>query len=242
MSNDGGSVARRRIYLMRHGDVKYFVTDREPAAPRSVELTRRGREKAQVAGHALRAVRFDRVITNGRSRVIETARIVLDASEHADQLEIETWPEFEEIRVSHLADLEEHEVDAAFFSVFHSATPDRDSSYLYSENVGSLLDRVNTELDRLMADTSWGTALVVLHGGVNRAILSRAITGTPMFRGRLEQTPGCINVLDHGPDWFVRSVNVVPDDPAHVGPRVSSLEEIADAYRAYRGYPVPGSR
>lgn len=39
MSNDGGSVARRRTYLMRRGDVKYFVTDQEPAAPRAVELT-----------------------------------------------------------------------------------------------------------------------------------------------------------------------------------------------------------
>lgn len=177
MSNDGGSVARRRTYLMRRGDVKYFVTDQEPAAPRAVELTRLGREQAQVAGHALRAVRFDQVITSGLSRVIEIARIVLDASENVDQPEIETWPEFEE-------------VDAAFFSVLHSATPDRDSSYLYG----------------------------------------------------LEQTPECINVLDHGPDWFVRAVNVGPDDPAHVGPRVSSLEEIADVYRAYRGYPVPGPR
>ena len=235
-------MARRRIYLMRHGDVQYFVTDREPAALQSVELTERGREQARAAGRALRTVRFDRVITSGLDRVVETARIVLDASDHGDQPKIETWPEFEEFRVSHLADLAEHEVDAAFFTVFHSATPDRDMSYLFGENVGSLLDRVNIELDRLIADESWGTALVVLHGGVNRAILSRAITGTPVFLGRLEQTPGCINILDHGPDWFVRAVNVVPDNPAHVGPRESSLEEIADAYRAYRGYPVPGPR
>jgi broad specificity phosphatase PhoE len=115
-------------------------------------------------------------------------------------------------------------------------------SYLSGENVGSLLDHVNIELDRLIADESWETALVVLHGGVNRAILSRAITGTPVFLGRLEQTPGCINILDHGPDWFVCAVNVIPDNPAHVGPRELSLEEIADAYRAYRGYPVPGPR
>ena len=148
-------MARRRIYLMRHGDVQYFVTDREPAASQSVELTERGREQARAAGRALRTVRFDRVITSGLDRVIETARIVLDTSDHADQPEIETWPEFEEFRVSHLADLAEHEVDAAFFTVFHSATPDREMSYLFGENVGSLLDRVNIELDRLIADESW---------------------------------------------------------------------------------------
>jgi len=82
----------------------------------------------------------------------------------------------------------------------------------------------------------------VLHGGVNRAILSRALTGEPVFLGRLEQTPGCINVLDHGPDWLVRAVNVTPDNPAHDGPRTLSVEEIANDYRAYRGYAVPGPR
>ena len=162
-------MARRRIYLMRHVDVQYFVTDREPAASQSVELTERGHEQARAAGRALRTVRFDRVITSG-------------------------------------------------------------------------LDRVNIALNRLIADESWETALVVLHGGVNRAIFSRAITGTPVFLGRLEQTPGCINILDHGPDWFVRAINVIRDNPARVGPRESSLEEIADAYRAYRGYSVPGPR
>jgi hypothetical protein len=38
--------------------------------------------------------------------------------------------------------------------------------------------------------------LAVLHGGVNRAILSHALTGERMFLGGFEQAPACINVLD----------------------------------------------
>ena len=44
-----------------------------------------------------------------------------------------------------------------------------------------------------------GHGLAVLHGGVNRAILSYALTGEPRFFGGFEQAPGCINVLDVGP-------------------------------------------
>ena len=38
----------------------------------------------------------------------------------------------------------------------------------------------------------------MLHGGVNRAILSFALTGERMFLGPFEQAPACINVLDIG--------------------------------------------
>ena len=73
-----------------------------------------------------------------------------------------------------------------------------------------------------------------MHGGVNRAILSLAIAGQPAFFGHVEQSPGCINVLDHGPDWFVRAMNLAPLDLVHAGPRLTSIEEMAADYRAFR--------
>ena len=51
-------------------------------------------------------------------------------------------------------------------------------------------------LDELLADEGWDVALLVLHGAVNRAILSRALTGDRIFLGAFEQAPACINVLD----------------------------------------------
>jgi hypothetical protein len=56
--------------------------------------------------------------------------------------------------------------------------------------------------------------LLVLHGGVNCAILSLALTGQRLFLGGLAQTAGCINALDVGErttsDWVVRFVNHSP--------------------------------
>ena len=63
----------------------------------------------------------------------------------------------------------------------------------------------------------WDTCLAVLHGGINRVLLSYALVpgGTP-YLGRFEQAAGCINVLDLGPEgWIVRTVNYIPYDPLH---------------------------
>ena len=71
-----------------------------------------------------------------------------------------------------------------------------DTRFLGGETIGELFDRVLPELDALLADQSWDVVLLVLHGAVNRAILSRALTGERTFLGGFEQAPGCINVLD----------------------------------------------
>src|SRR5919108_40501 len=94
-----------------------------------------------------------------------------------------------------------------------------DVRFLGGETIGSLFDRVLPALDRLLADPEWDVVLAVLHGGVNRAILSYALTGRRALLGNLEQSPACINVLDVGDDWIVRAVNTTPTDPAHRGSR-----------------------
>ena len=87
--------------------------------------------------------------------------------------------------------------------------------FLGGETIGELFDRVLPALDRLVADPVVGHAsLLVLHGAVNRAILSYALTGERLFLGQFEQAPGCINVLDVGDGWIVRAVNVArPTSP-----------------------------
>jgi probable phosphoglycerate mutase len=107
--------------------------------------------------------------------------------------------------------------------------PDR--PFLGGETIGSLLSRVVPALEELQADMSWDTALAVLHGGVNRAILTYALTGTPGFYGDFEQAPACINVLDIGADrWIVRAVNTVPYDPIHVRGRMTTMEELYEEF------------
>ncbi len=90
--------ARRRIYLMRHGNVTYFDANGKPLPPDTVPLNEQGRRQATAAGQvfAQAAVRFDRVIVSGLPRTVQTAQHVL--AETGQQIELETWPELEELK------------------------------------------------------------------------------------------------------------------------------------------------
>jgi broad specificity phosphatase PhoE len=217
-------VTRRRLYLMRHAAVAYFENGR-PVRPEGVGLTDVGREQANAAAEALAGVRFDRVLTSGLPRTEQTARIV------AADVEPERWPDLRELESGRLVDIPEDELERAFVSAFKDVVPG-EAKFLGGETIDSLFDRVLPAVDRLVAAEDWDVALAVLHGGVNRAILSRALTGGRTFLGNLEQSPACINVLDVGDDWIVRAVNVTPYDLIHLAGRTTTMEELWQQFRS----------
>ena len=208
---------------MRHAQVAYFE-DGRPLRPETVPLTERGREQARAAAELLAGIQFGRVITSGLPRTLETARIV------APDLEAESWPELREIESGRLEDIPEDELERAFVETWHDIVPE-DARFLGGETIGSLLDRVIPAIERLLADPEWDIVLAVLHGGVNRAILSYALTGGRAMLGNFEQAPACINVLDVGDDWVVRAVNTTPWDLVHVGNRLRTMEELWAEFR-----------
>jgi broad specificity phosphatase PhoE len=219
--------ARRRIYLMRHAQVRYF----QGQHPHEVLLTGDGRRQAETAAEALRGAVFDRVITSGLARTLETARIVAPGHEP------EHNPELREIESGDIRGLEPA-VDQEMMTTAFRGTVPLDTQFLGGETVGELFDRMLPELDALVADERWDVVLLVLHGAVNRAILSRAVTGQRIFLGGFEQAPGCINVLDVDAEgaFVVRAVNHTPYDPAHVGaPRLTTMEQLWQEYLDSRG-------
>jgi broad specificity phosphatase PhoE len=209
---------------MRHGRVAYFE-DGRPLDPVAVTLTAEGREQARSARELLDGIEFDRVITSGLRRTVETASIV------APNLQPEEWPELREIESGRLADIPEDELERAFLDAWRDVVPE-DTPFLGGETIASLLDRVLPAVERLLADPEWDVVLAVLHGAVNRAILSHALTGGRLFLGNLEQSPGCVNVLDVGDaDWVVRAVGITPLDPAHRHGRLRTMEELWAEFR-----------
>ena len=218
---------RRRLYLLRHADVAYFDRDGRPLEPTRVGLTNEGREQARATAAVLAGVRFDRVITSGLPRTLETAHIV------APQSSPESWTELRELDGGRLGEIPDDELEEAFLGAFRGVVPEN-ARFLGGESIASLLDRVLPALERLVADPAWDTTLAVLHGAVNRAIISWALTGTRSFLGRFEQAPACINVLDVGSDWIVRAVNVAPHDLAHAHGRGTSMEGYLAQYLPYR--------
>lgn len=228
--------ARRRIYLMRHGSVTYFDAAGRPFLPEQVPLNEDGRGQADAAGAAFAAagVRFDRVLVSGLPRTVETATRVLAVT--GQQIGLETWPELAEIRGGRLSSIPTDELKRAFTGAFDGMV-DPGQRFLGGESVGELMDRVHPAIARLRADPDWQVALLVLHGGVNCAILSLALTGQRLFLGGLAQGAGCINALDVGSeaaDWVVRCVNHLPPSPLQPEARSTTMEQLFEQYRRAR--------
>ena len=100
---------------MRHGQVAYFV-DGRPVNPNDVRLTETGRRETEITAKALAEIEFDRVITSGLTRAVETARIVVPDREP------ESRPEVRELEAGRLADLTDPET--AFVSAFTGPLPE----------------------------------------------------------------------------------------------------------------------
>jgi probable phosphoglycerate mutase len=209
---------------MRHADVSYVDAAGAPVNPEAVPLTPRGLEQAAAARDALAGVELDLVVASDLPRTAETAAIV------APGHEVESWPDLTEWRGGRLDAIPPEELERAFVGALRIT--DEGARFLGGESLGEALDRVHPALDRLVA-REWETALAVLHGGVNRILISYALSGDRTYFGTFEQAPACINILDLGDDgWIVRTVNYVPYDPLHPA-RDTTMEHLWEQLRPF---------
>ncbi|APD10517.1 MULTISPECIES: histidine phosphatase family protein [Thermus] len=210
---------RRRLLLLRHGEVDYFPQGK-PVPPQGVGLTERGRRQAEAVGRLLRRVPLDLALHTGLPRTEETLALVLKGR----PVPVEAWPDFQEIRPGRLKDLEDPE--RAFREAFHPK--DLSERFLGGERYGDFLDRVLPAYERLLA-RPWNTALLVAHGGVIRALLTFALTGQRGFLP-LEVHPCGLSVLDLGERPLLRLHNLTPYDPLPKT-RLSTMEALWLAYQ-----------
>jgi len=222
---------RRRIYLMRHGSVDYFRPDGSAVPQEGVPLNEAGRRQADSAGALFGAagVHFDKVLVSGLPRTVETASRVLEASAQAHAIEIDE--RLREIRPGHLDDIPRAQLAEAFLGAYAGIENVEQHRFLCGESIGELLDRVLPAFDALIAADDWTNLLLVLHGGVNRAILSRVLAGQRAFFGRIEQSPACINIVDVGAaDLVLRGANLAPTQWLHERERHTTMEKLLAQY------------
>jgi broad specificity phosphatase PhoE len=221
---------RKRIYLMRHGDVSYFLPNGQVVAdPDVVPLNELGRKQAEAAGVYLASLgvkKFDRVITSTLPRTVETAEGVLKA------MGIEAKPEqiagLREIKSGPATSTLKVEDMPASFLAFRKADVAPETPFLIGETLGAMQARIYPEFDKLIA-SDFDTALVVLHGVVNTGLLSYMIAGKPAYFGKFETGSGCMNILDVGKsidDTIIRAVNLCPMNENYTGSRVSTMEKL----------------
>jgi probable phosphoglycerate mutase len=212
--------SRRRLYLLRHGEVSYVEAGR-PVPPESVPLNEHGRAQAAAAAQALADVQFDRVVVSGLPRTVETARIILGGRD----LPIEVVPELHEIRGGRFRHLPPAELRRTFVDALtRPLLPD--DTFLLGETFGAFRDRVLPAFRALLAGTSWRTMLAVLHGAVNRVILADVLGAELHGLGHIEQDACCINIVDFdAADYgIIRLCNYTPYNPLKVGLDLTTME------------------
>jgi probable phosphoglycerate mutase len=221
---------RRRIYLVRHGDVTYFDESGRPFRPDTVPLNDDGRAQAAVLARELANLPIDRVVSSDLPRCTETAAIFMAGR----NLRVETFAELREIRPGRLSELPPEETIQAFVGAFSGF--DRTAKFLGGETFGELADRVLPCFQHLLMDGHWQTLLVVAHGGVNRVLLAYAIGHDMLGFGAFEQDPCCLNIIDVTEDgrFLIRLVNETPYDLAKTNLSLTTMERLYDQYRALR--------
>lgn len=211
---DGAS--RRRLYLFRHGAVDYLDDNGDWVDdPDIVDLNSRGRAQAQSMATLFRGIHVDRAICSGLPRTLQTGRAIL-----ADRpLEIEVFPEFEEIRPMKGEPAGGYDVYADI--AFSHWRAERDNArFLGGERYHDFYSRISGAMESLLADSSWHNLALFAHGGTNAAILGWTTgVGLQAF-GLLDQSTCCLNIVDFDVDdsgvvvrKTVRGMNITADDP-----------------------------
>ncbi len=216
--------ARRRIYLLRHGEVNYFDLHGKPFPHYAVGLSSRGIEQARAAARALREAPIDLVIHTGLPRTQATAEITIGGR----PVPVEISEALREVNPGPFElSPQGSRLETYFTSAFKEALT-RETRFLGGEAYGEFEDRVLPAFRRIVERVSWKHLLIVAHGGTNRVILRHALHAGMESMGRIEQEAGCINIIDlHENDQLlVRQMNFTPYSPLKTNIWATTMEQI----------------
>ena len=230
-------LVRKRIYLVRHGEVAYFDASGRPVNPRGVRLTECGAAQARAVGAVLVGEAIDRAVTSGLPRTRETAALVLAGRDIA----VEDEPELAEIRGGRFADVvPEEAVEAIAYAYDRAASGG--AWFGHGERFADFETRVLGALRRLVAAADWRRLLLVGHDAVNRVILCWAAGVDLRAMPAFEQDYGGLSVVDVDVEQatgaprrrFLRIMNATPLDVAKRERWQTSLEPVYERYMEAR--------
>ncbi len=189
-------MTRTRIYLVRHGQVEGFEEKRYNGQG-DVRLTPEGEAQFGLLQIRLQKKNLHAVYCSDLSRCLDGARLL--ASPHG--LEPVAKPDLRELHIGEWEGKTWQELQAAYPEQWQSRLEDIVHYQVPGgESLLEMAGRVRAVIRELVAAHPGEDLLVVAHGGVNRVILLDAI-GAPLERlFHIEQTYGCLNIIDYFAD------------------------------------------
>ena len=194
-----GSLTPTRVYLVRHGQVADGHTDRYHGN-NDIGLSDKGVRQFEDLAAQLTGVPLAAIYASDLTRALTGAEIISRGREAPLQI----IPEFREIHFgaweglsfTEIAERYPAELEARFRDLTTFRIPG-------GESLQDVSSRVLPRLGDLIAQHHQEAFIIVAHAGVNRVILSEAL-GLPLDHlFRLDQSYGCLNVIDYFPDMAV---------------------------------------
>jgi probable phosphoglycerate mutase len=233
-----GTRGRKRVYLMRHGEVSYRRPDGRTVFSTQVPLTEEGAEQARVMRELLAPVPFDLSVHTGLTRTCQTAERVLEGR----AVRLEEIAALREMQAGSIDHLSNERLDAEFtYGMERAAEPG--AAFPGGESFAAFQDRVVPAFEAFLQRPDWTTALVVGHGGTNAVILAWVTRGGLAGLSAFEQDAGCVNIIDADivdgeiVRRMLRAVNLTPYNLAKHDHYLTVAERIVAAHR-----DMPGSR
>ena len=186
--------AMLRLLLVRHGESVWNEEERIQGQ-QDIPLSENGRRQAMALGERLRDVKIDACFSSPLKRATETAELILKAS--GNSLPIVTLPElmernFGEWEGKCVADLKVESADdfARWVAAHYLPAPPK------GESIEELLKRVKKGLERILAEVSDGTVLVVGHSGSVKAAVCVLFQLPPESFAKLKVDNASLTVLE----------------------------------------------
>jgi len=230
-----GTRGRKRVYLMRHGEVSYRRRDGRTVFSTEVALTDEGVEQARLMRELVAQAPFDLGVHTGLTRTRETAQLVLQGR----AVPLEEIPALREMQVGSIEHLSDERIDAEFtYGLERAVEPG--ASFAGGESFAAFQDRIVPAFEALLLRGDWTTALVVGHGGTNAVILAWVTRGGLAGLSAFEQDAGCVNIIDADVvdgeivRRMLRAVNLTPYNFAKHEHYLTVAERIVLAHREER--------
>lgn len=180
-----------RIILLRHGEVD--VPKGIFYSQQDVPLSPKGKQDSLAVSELVRQVPISRVLSSDLSRCLFMANAIAGAG----GIEVELHAGLREVDFGLWTGLDWSEIEARFPGAFAERMADL-ASYRppMGESVSDLAERAWAVIRQVVAQSAGETVAVVSHGGVNRAVIAKAI-GLPLENiFALHQDFSCLNILD----------------------------------------------
>ena len=220
---------------MRHGEAAYVKPDGSITDnPRMVGLTPQGQIQARKQAAVLASVPLDRAVCSGLPRTVETATLVLA---YRDEPELEIVPALEEIKGGG----RDFPVEDTAAWLAHVANPwagadHPEATFLGGERFVDFAARVVPAFEAILADHSWRTLLLVLHGAVNRMLFNHMMSLPWQEKMSIEQDNCCINIIDVDTAedgtterFLLRAVNLTSYDLNKSSIHLTNMEQTAQS-------------